>query len=273
MALPLLPLNLAPPPSLWRQRHHAFGWTGLGVGVFALLVSLGLTWRAYHQASRAGRDAVVLTEEAKRALKRGQQIQSSLQGMDVEKEQSRWKLAEKILQERSLPWSRIMAELEMCMVPNMRIKGIQRARGNGQEVLVKLKAEAKTREGEADFVEALRATPIFSQVVLEREAERTGGGWDFDVILPTVPVAPPFQIRKPKVTALQAEASVPTPTPARAVAKPAPVPGPTPKPAAPAPTPSAAPVAMVPKPATSEEARPTQPKPRRLPRSTYREGD
>ena len=181
MAVPVLNLNLAPRPSLWRQRHALLGWIALITGSLFLVGAIGMTWRSYHQANRAGRDAVSLTEEAKRAARQEQQIQISLQDMDATMERSRWKLAERILQERSLPWSRLTAELEQCMVPDMRLKGIQRARSNAQQVVMKLKGEARTRQAEAGFVEALRATPVFAQVVLEREVERTGGGWDFEI--------------------------------------------------------------------------------------------
>jgi hypothetical protein len=276
MAVPVLHLNLAPRPSLWRQRHHAAGWAALGVGVLFLAGAVSFTWHAYHQANRAGRDAVSLTEEARRAAKREQQLQASLQDMDVTREQSRWKLAERILQERSLPWSRLTAELEQCMVPDMRLKGLQRVRSNSQQVLMKLKGEARTRQAEAAFVEALRTTPVFAQVILERESERPGGGWDFEISLPTAPVPPPFQVKAIN----QGPASAPPATaPARPPARPAPSPA---RPAVPAPatprTPAApaqgdrqgTPVTPVPTPGGDEEAgtrfrspgrkRPTRPK-------------
>lgn len=212
MAVPVLALNLAPRPSLWRQRHGALGWTALAFGLVVLLGSIGFTWRAYHQADRAGRDAVSLTEEARRASRQEQQIQASLQEMDAAKEQARWKLAERILQERALPWSRLTAELEQCLVPDMRLKGLQRARSSAQQVVLKLKAEARTREAEAAFVEALRATPVFAQVVLEREAERNGGGWDFEITLPAAAVPPPFKVKAINQTpAGQAPAAARTP--------------------------------------------------------------
>ena len=215
MAVPVLPLNLAPRPSLWRQRHQAFGWIALGLGMTILAGAIGFTWRSYHQATLAGRDAVSLTAETKRAAKQEQQIQVSLQDMDAVREQSRWKLAERILQERSLPWSRLTAELEQCMVPDMRLKGLQRTRGNAQQVVMKLKGEAKTRPAEAAFVEALRGTPAFAQVVLERESERVGGGWDFEISLPTALVPPPFQVKAIKQGPASAAA-----VPARVVARP-----------------------------------------------------
>ncbi len=213
MAVPVLNLNLAPRPSLWRQRHLVLGWTALGVGTLFLAGAIGFTWRAYHQANRAGRDAVSLTEEGRRAARQEQQLQAALQDMDASREQSRWKLAERILQERSLPWSRLTAELEQCMVPDMRLKGLQRARSNSQQVVMKLKGEARTRAAEAAFVEALRATPVFAQVILERESERAGGGWDFEISLPTTPVPPPFQVKAIKLGPA-------TPAPVSAVAHP-----------------------------------------------------
>jgi len=269
MAVPVLPLNLAPRPSLWRQRHQTLGWTAIGLGVLVLLGSIGFTWSAYHQASRAGRDAVSLTEEARRASHQEQQLQSSLQDMDAGREQSRWKLAEKILQERSLPWSRLTAELEQCMVPDMRLKGIQRARSNNQQVLMKLKGEAKTREAEAAFVEALRGTPVFAQVVLEREAERAGGGWDFELSLPAAAVPPPFHVK-----AIKVGVPAPAPTPVRASAHPvavaAPIRPPAPAPARPpvpapvrpaaAPTPAPAPTIQPPPPPSGDQESPARPR-------------
>lgn len=241
MAVPSIHLNLAPRPSLWRHHHRILGWAALGLGSAFLLGALGLTWRAYHQASRAGRDAVSLTEEARRAARQEQQLQASLQDMDATREQARWKLAERILLERSLPWSRITAELEQCLVPDMRLKGLQRTRSAGQQVVMKLKAEARTREAEAAFVEALHGAPVFAQVILEREAERPGGGWDFDLTLPAAPVPPPFEVKPVKTAPAAGTAPAPAsaapaaPKPAAAAPKPAaPLPAPVPGPLQPA---------------------------------------
>lgn len=233
MAVPVLNLNLAPRPGLWRQYHQTFGWLALAFGSLFLLGSLGFTWRAYHQAGRAGREAVSLTEQARRAASQEQQLENSLQSMDATKEQSRWKLAERILLERSLPWSRITAELEQCMVPDMRLKGFQRARTTGQQVVMKLKGEARTREAEALFVEALRSAPVFAQVVLERESERQGGGWDFEVSLPVASIPPAFHAKP--VTQRAVAASNPAPVaPPKLASSPVPA---TPLKPAPAPAP------------------------------------
>ncbi|NWJ40014.1 MAG: hypothetical protein HXX12_03455 [Geothrix sp.] len=282
MAVPVLHLNLAPRPSLWRQRHALLGWIALGLGGLFLAAAIGMTWRAYHQANRAGRDAVSLTEEARRAGRQEQQLQTSLQDMDASREQSRWKLAERILQERSLPWSRLTAELEQCMVPDMRLKGIQRARSSAQQVVLKLKGEARTRQAEAEFVEALRITPVFAQVVLEREVERVGGGWDFEISLPAAAVPPPFRVKPIKQgpatpikagTPVRPPVAVPGRPIATAAARPAIAPPPPTHPAAPvkpAPLGVQARPAPVPPPADDDEqgsrrrrparARPTDPR-------------
>lgn len=247
MGVPVLHLNLAPRPSLWRQRHILLGWVALGFGTLFLAGAIGMTWRAYHQANRAGRDAVSLTEEARRAARQEQQLQTSLQDMDATREQSRWKLAERILQERSLPWSRLTTELEQCMVPDMRLKGIQRARSNAQQVVLKLKGEARTRQAEAEFVEALRATPVFAQVVLEREAERAGGGWDFEISLPAAAVPPPFKAKPIKQgPATPAKAGAPARPPAAVPGRLPAAPATRPQPTAPPPPHPAAPVKAAP---------------------------
>jgi hypothetical protein len=84
------------------------------------------------------------------------------------------------------------------MVPDMRLKGLQRTRSNAQQVVMKLKGEARTRQAEAAFVETLRAAPVFAQVILERESERIGGGWDFEISLPAATVPPPFKVKAVK---------------------------------------------------------------------------
>lgn len=261
MSVPVLSLNLAPRPSLWRQRHQLLGWSALALGLLVLLGSIGFTWRAYHQANRAGRDAVTLTEETRRAARQEQQLQASLQNMDAGREQSRWKLAERILQEQGLPWSRLTTELEQCMVPDMRLKGLQRARTSTQQVVMKLKGEARTREAEAAFVEALRTTPVFAQVVLEREAERSGGGWDFELSLPAAAVPPPFKAKP----IIQGPAKPVAAAPARgpiAKASPKPVPLPAAKPAPPAPRP-APPAARPPEPTLHQAPPPPEEEPAR----------
>ena len=45
-----------------------------------------------------------------------------LRSVDVAKELPRWRLAERIYTERSLPWSRLTAELERSLVQDVRIK-------------------------------------------------------------------------------------------------------------------------------------------------------
>jgi len=253
MAVPILDLNLAPRPSLWRQQHLPLGWAALSLGLAVLLGTLAFTWRAYNQANRAGRDAVSLTEEAQRAARQEQKIQSSLQDIDASREQSRWKLAERILQERSLPWSRLATELEQSMVPDMRLKALQRVRSSGQQVVLKIKGEAHTRAAEAAFIEVLRATPVFAQVVLEREAERAGGGWDFEISLPAAAIPPPFhaKVMKPAAPALPAT-RVAVPMPAarfQAVA---------PQPLARPPVPTPPPVSATPPVAEEEGPRPAR---------------
>ena len=44
MSVPVLSLNLAPRPSLWRQRHQVLGWSALGCGLLVLVGSIGFTW-------------------------------------------------------------------------------------------------------------------------------------------------------------------------------------------------------------------------------------
>lgn len=190
MGLPILKLNLVPPPSLWRRHHVALGRGAALVGVICILSVLGLTWRARNQAQEAGRKAVILASQTRDMARQEAKLISELQEIDVEKEAPRWKLAERILSERSVPWTRITAELERNLAQDVRLKSIQRTRGSDRKVEIKIKGEARSREAEVAFMSALQKNPFFAQVIMEREAERQGGGIDFDYTL-TAADAPP----------------------------------------------------------------------------------
>lgn len=230
MAIPVLKLNLVPPPSFWRRNHGPLGWALLAAGTIALASTLGLTVRAYRQARSAALQAGTLTQQTQNTQRRERDLQNRLSQIDVEKELPRWKLAEKILAERSLPWSRLTAELERCLVQDVRLKSVLRVRDSRQQVTVRLKAEAKTREAEVGFVEALQKNACFSQVVLEREGERQGGGIEFEISLPVatnppayLPLPRPAQAAGPKLPTAKPAISTPskppvasTPTPMEA---------------------------------------------------------
>jgi hypothetical protein len=193
MAVPVLKLNLAPPSNTWRNNHALLSWAALALGGLVLAGSLASTWMAYQEASRAGRLAASLANKSRGTADAHSRIVADLRAVDVAKELPRWRLAERIYTERSLPWSRLTSELERCMVADMRIKSLQRNRSADMKVQLKLKGEARSREAEADFVEALHKNPFFEQVILEREGERQGGGVDFDFTLAVASNPPPYK--------------------------------------------------------------------------------
>lgn len=255
MALPLLKLNLAPAPGYWRRHHEALGWALLAAGALALAAILGLTWRARRQAVLAGREAVARSREARQVQDQERGIQDRLGAIDVQKELPRWKLAERILLERGIPWSRTTAELERSLPQDVRLRSIQRTRSD-QRMELKIKGEARSREAEAALVEGLQKNAFFAQVVLERESESPGGGVEFELALPLA-VDPPAYVPLPRYGPARAQAALPAkaaPRPvAQAAAKPAPAPAPSPAPAKTAPVqrskapavPSAAPAIQV----------------------------
>jgi hypothetical protein len=192
MAIPVLKLNLAPPPSLWRRQHALLSWSTLGLGTLALSLAITFSWTAYQQANRMGLGATQLSRKTQEARAQQGSVLTELRAIDVPKELPRWKLAERILGERSSPWSRLTAELERSLVQDVRIRALQRSRGSDQTVLVKLKGEARTREAEAAFVASIQENGFFAQMILERETERQGGGIDFEYTLPLAAVPPPY---------------------------------------------------------------------------------
>ena len=192
MAVPILKLDLAPPSNLWRMNHPLLGIAALTAGCLLFSASLGFTWRAFAQASAAGKRTVTLVAQTSQSTDQQRRILSELREVDVAKELPRWRLAEKIFTERSLPWSRLTAELERSLVEDVRLKSIQRTRSSDMRVQLKIKGEARTREAEARFVTSLQANAFFEAVLLEREGERQGGGVEFDYTLAAETIPPPF---------------------------------------------------------------------------------
>ncbi|HEU4950599.1 MAG TPA: hypothetical protein VFT46_01540 [Holophagaceae bacterium] len=192
MAVPAIKLNLVPEPSLWRERHQVLGWAALALGALVFLGVAGYTAWSYHRASQAGRAAVYADTQTRLAADQERRLLGRLQQIDVDQELPRWRLAERVLSERAAPWSRLTAELEQCLVDGSRLKDIERTRSADQGLLLKVRAEARTHEAEAGLVDRLRQDPVFSQVILERESQQPGGGWEFDLSLPVVPLPPPF---------------------------------------------------------------------------------
>ncbi|HTL99206.1 MAG TPA: hypothetical protein VL181_10425 [Holophagaceae bacterium] len=243
MAVQPIKLSLVPEPSLWRARHLAVGWAALALGAVVFFGAAGYTAWSYHRASQAGQAAVNADAQTRFAATQERQLLDRLQQIDVDQELPRWRLAERILSERAAPWSRLAAELEQCLVDGSRVKNVERARAADQALLLKVKAEARTREAEAGFIEALRKDPVFTQVALEREAQEPGGGWEFDLSLPVAPLPPPF------VAASAPKASEPggAPAPSSKPLKPAvtrALPPPRPAPAAPLQGPRPAPAVV-----------------------------
>lgn len=193
MAIPVLHLNLVPAPTLWRRRHPALSWALLLAGSLALASILAVWAVQAARATSAARDAVQLSNRARQAAQQEMNLQQELSAIDVAQELPRWRLAERIYQERSLPWSRGTAELERSLVDGVRLKALSRTRATDGSVEMKLRGEGRTRGAEVEFVEQLQHNGLFSQVILEREAERQGGGVDFELRLPLVPVPPPYQ--------------------------------------------------------------------------------
>lgn len=238
MPIPVLKLNLAPRPSLWRQKHLALGWAAIAVGSLGLVGALATWGLRAHQARKAGAQAILISRDAQAAARKQDKLVEQLKSVDVAKELPRWKLAERIFTERTLPWSRLTAELERSLVQDVRLKSIQKVRGSDQRVGLKLKGEGRTREAEENFVASLQKDDLFQQVILEREAERAGGGVDFEIYLPVVAVPSPYQPfpppEKAKAWSQPMQVNTKTKAPPPAQYRPLPVPAPQPSRAAPA---------------------------------------
>lgn len=263
MAIPILHLNLVPAPTLWRQNHELLGIAALAGGLVALALAGGISVQKYLQASREGRRIVSISAEARKVAGEQERLVDTLRQVDATERMPRYRLAERIFQERALPWSRLTAEMERGLVQDVRLRSLQRQRGADGSVTLKLRGEAKSRQAQAQFVEALQGNAMFVQVVLERETERAGGGIDFDMSLPVSPSPPAFEPVPAPPPQVVDQFGKPLQPGAKIVktvtgAAPAPLPSPAPRPTAaparpPAPPPHSAGPAAAPRPAQAPE--------------------
>jgi len=196
MGIPTIKLNLAPPPTMWRLHHAAISWAVLIIGAIGLGFSVLATVKAYKEAEQAGQMTVSIAEQAKMAQMQQNQILLELRDIQVDKEMPRWKLAERILLERALPWSRLTAELERSLVQDVRLKSIQRTRGNDQSVQLKLRGDARSEAAETNFIVSLQENLAFAHVFLERDSEvqNSRGMWEFDYTLQLSATPPTYEL-------------------------------------------------------------------------------
>jgi hypothetical protein len=255
MGIPVIKLNLAPPPTLWRLHHGIIAWVVFFVGTFGLGFSVLATLRAYQEADRAGQKTVAFTEQARGAQREQAKVLSALREVNVDQEMPRWLLAERILMERALPWSRVTAELERSLVHNVRLKSIQRTRGTDQTVLLKLRGESRNQESEASFIESLHKNLAFAQVILERQAEITNrrGSLEFDYNLYLNTEPPPYELLPKYGPERKPDQEIYTPDPPKPEVK---------QPAQVTPTPAPLPQTAPPPQATPPPSQPTTPRER-----------
>jgi hypothetical protein len=255
MGVPAVKLNLAPPPTPWRLHHGLISWMVLAVGTVGFGLSFVATAKAYQEADRAGQMTVAITDRARGAQRQQAEVMDELREIKVEQEMPRWRLAERILMERALPWSRITAELERSLVQDVRLKSVQRTRGTDQTVQLKLRGESKNPDAEAEFIVSLQKNLSFAQVILDRESEMSGrrGSLEFDYTLFLNTEPPPYELL-PKYGPDRKPGWVETP----------PEPPPAPKQEKKAPEQAApqAPPPQQPAPQTEPQQRPQLPEPR-----------
>ncbi|MFM1774253.1 MAG: hypothetical protein RL124_1025, partial [Acidobacteriota bacterium] len=66
-----------------------------------------------------------------------------------------------------------------------------KTRGVDQQVVLKFHGESTTEEGKVKFIQQLGSSPIFKELILERENQGSQGGWEFEMTLPVKNVIPP----------------------------------------------------------------------------------
>ncbi len=184
-------INFITPEVWWNPKRSKWGRYISLSGVFLLtlvaVIMLGMAARIFSVSYVTSRN----TEQIQLSLDRMKEIQKQLSSFDLDRETPRWKLAEKLLQEKTIPWSRLLYEIEVALPDGVRLRDIQKTRGVDQQVVLKFHGESTTEEGKVKFIQQLGSSPIFKELILERENQGSQGGWEFEMTLPVKNVIPP----------------------------------------------------------------------------------
>ncbi|MFM8234115.1 MAG: PilN domain-containing protein [Holophagaceae bacterium] len=183
-------INFLNPTVWWNPKRIKWGryvWlSGVALVFLVSLVVLFLLIKIFYISYATSQN----TQHIKESLSHMKQVQSQLSQFDLERETPKWKLAEKLLQEKSIPWSRLLYELEVALPDGVRLRNIQKTRGADQQVVLKFQGESTTEEGKVKFIQQLGSSSIFKELILERENQGSQGGWEFEMTLPVKNVLP-----------------------------------------------------------------------------------
>lgn len=183
MAIPIIKINLAPPNTLWRKHNVLISWLVLVFGGLILSGAFLIAFKASQEARSLKKQAAdIAVQDTALTIARVNTI-SELQDINVAKELKLWQLAERIYAERSLPWSRLEDALEHSLVDDVRLKSVKRNAFSDKKIKIELNGEARSRDSEAAFMEALKSNPLFKQITIEKENNLTEEGIKFTYML------------------------------------------------------------------------------------------
>ncbi len=170
-----------------RSRWGRYVWlSGKFVFYAAICGTVSVAIRLFYVSAVTSQN----TEQIEMSVDRMKNIEKQLSIFNTELEIPRWKLAEKLLQEKTMPWSRLLYELEVSLPDGVRLSYIQKTRGIDQQIVLKLEAESETQEAKLEFIRRLGSSLIFKELILESENQSPEGSWVFEMTLPVKNIIP-----------------------------------------------------------------------------------
>jgi type IV pilus assembly protein PilN len=166
-------LNVATQP-LESHRRFVAGATVLGVVGLAALVLLSTsvfrTWR-----QNRGERATIARYQNQLVAMGGERrdLAAFFNSSKTKTVMDRAAFLNTLIDQRSFPWTKIFTDLEKVLPAGVRVVSIEPKMENGQ-VDVKLVVGAADDKSKIRFLEALQASPAFSQIRVNAETRATG---------------------------------------------------------------------------------------------------
>ncbi len=164
--------------------------TALGLAVAVVVVLTLVNVVQYVRLSgterRLGADAVGAEQEATRLRADAARIRTRLDPKELASVADAAREANGIIDQRAFSWTRLFAQLEATLPPDVRVKAVQPRLEKGS-FAVAVVAQARRAEDLSDFMDALEATQVFKEVQLVEQSMKDGV---LEAIIDSVYLAP-----------------------------------------------------------------------------------
>ena len=161
-----VPINLASQPF---QRNRAFMVLAAVASalLFILLITLvSLAWNTEDQMAEAKQQVATLQAQLAKLNAEEGRIQGQMRKPENAEVIEKSVFLNNLLARKGISWTRIFADLEGVMPPNVRLISVRPAVNAQNEIMLEMAAGSENAESLNDLVRQLEASPLFGSITV-----------------------------------------------------------------------------------------------------------